>query len=363
MPHRILHVVRSLDRYTRASDLLALATALPTGEFEQTILVLDGREPLKRVAARAGIEVVCVDQRWSLDPTALARLAGEIRKRPPHVVHTWDDASRHYVTAVAGNSAWRMLSEWSPKERRGFRLFGSKSRRGRPDRWVVASDEEQRTASRRIELDTISVIPPGVPTDTASCLSRDELWSKLNLPEGARLVGTACPLTATSGVKELIWAADMVRVLHPKLRYLIAGDGPQRANLERFGRTAAVPENIVFLGDVADWADIVPHLEVYWQGTEPGKQSTTEPLQAMAAGVSVIASNTPQHAEWIADGTNGYLVPFDARSERTRVTDQFFTDPAHRETMSLAAKQTIAERFSLAARTEAFAKLYRELAS
>jgi glycosyltransferase involved in cell wall biosynthesis len=155
----------------------------------------------------------------------------------------------------------------------------------------------------------------------------------------------------------------MVRVLHPKLRYLIAGDGPQRANLERFGRTAAVPENIVFLGDIADWGDVLPHLEVYWQGTEPGRLSTTEPLQAMAAGVPVVASNTPQHAEWITDGANGYLVPFDGRSERTRVTDQFFTDLAHRETISQAARQTIAERFSLAARVEAFAKLYRELAS
>jgi glycosyltransferase involved in cell wall biosynthesis len=343
--------------------MIALAAALPAGEFEQTIVVLEGRGSLKSVAARVGFEVVCVDQRWSLDPTALARLSGELRKRVPHVVHTWDDSSRQYVTCVAGGGEWRMISEWSPKERRGIRLFGSKSRCGRPDRWVVASAADKLAASRRIELDTISVIAPGVPVDAASRLSRDELWTKLNLPEGARLVGTACSLTATSGVKELIWAADMVRVLHPKLRYLIAGDGPQRANLERFGRTAAVPENIVFLGDIADWADILPHLEVYWQGTEPGKLSTTEPLQAMAVGVPVVASNTPQHAEWIADGANGYLVPFDGRSERTRVTDQFFTDTAHHETMSLAAKQTIAERFSLAARVEAFAKLYQELAS
>jgi hypothetical protein len=173
--------------------MLALATALPAGEFEQTVVVLDGRGPLKSVAAQAGLEVVCVDQRWSLDPTALARLSGELRKRTPSVIHTWDDASRQYVTAIAGGSAWRMVSEWSPKERRGFQLFGPTSRRGRPDRWVVASDADRLTASHRVELDTISVIPPGVSLDVESRLSREELWSKLNLPAASK--NSSGPLT------------------------------------------------------------------------------------------------------------------------------------------------------------------------
>lgn len=360
MPHRILHVVRRLDRYSRASDLVALAAELPE-EFEQSLVVLEGRGALANQATRTGLEPVCVDQRWALDPTALARLAAELRRRAPEVIHTWDDASRQYVTTAAGGGPWHMLSEWSGKKRRGFRWLGTKSRHGRPDRWVVASDEAKLAASRRIELETLCVVPPGVPLDVPSRLRRDELWTQLKLPVGARLVGTACPLTATMGVKELIWAADMVRVLHPQLRYLIAGDGPQRANLERFGRTAAEPENIVFLGDIDYWSDIVPHLEVYWQGTEPGKDSSTEPLQAMAAGVPVVASHTPQHAQWIADGINGYLVPFDGRSERTRITDLCFTNPAYRDAMAAAARQTIAERFSMAARVEAYAKLYREL--
>ncbi len=208
---------------------------------------------------------------------------------------------------------------------------------------------------------TCTVVPLGVAPPSDSTPARDELLAELHLPPGSRLIGVAGPLLPRYGVKELIWAADMVRVLHPSMRFLIVGDGPQRGHLERFAHTAAEPENICFLGDSDRWPAIIPHLDVYWQGTEAYATSPTTLLEAMAAGVPVVASATPQHREIITDGQTGYLVGIDARAARTRATDELFNNADTARTIGEAGREHVAKHYSLAARGKNMAALYAEL--
>lgn len=359
MPHRILHVVSSLDRYSAAADLLALATCLPADEFASRVVMLGRTGPLAEQFAKAGIELVRIDRRWRLDPMTLARLAGELRAAKPAVVHTWDHDARRYVS-MAGERSTRgpWLSQWSG-DRRGRVLT---ERLGRlPDRWVVQSDRQMQQLTKAKPEVPILVVPPGVPTANEPTRPRSEVLGKLQVPDGARLIGTAGPLVPTMGIKELIWAADMIRVLHPKVRLLIAGTGHERSHLELFARTAAEPENIVMLGDYDDWPAVLPHLDVYWQGTEPGATSPPTLLEAMAAGVPVVASRTPQHGGWIESGKTGWLVDYDARADRTRLSDRLFGDAELRRTIGQAARQHVAERFALTQRAEKFAAAYRSL--
>lgn len=359
MPHRILHVASSLDCYSAAADLLALARCLPTAEFASRVVTLGRTGPLAEEFAKAGIELTRIDRRWRLDPMTLARLAGELRGAKPTVVHTWDGDARRYVS-MAGERSTRgpWLSQWS-LDRRGRVLTERLGRQ--PDRWVVDSDRQmQQLAGAKSEA-PILVVPPGVPPAVEPTNSRSEVLAKLRLPEGSRLIGTAGPLVPAMGIKELIWAADMIRVLHPKVRLLIAGEGPERPHLELFARTAAEPENIVLLGDYDDWPAVLPHLDVYWQGTEPNATSPPTLLAAMAAGVPVVASRTPQHDEWIESGKTGWLVDYDARADRTRLTDRLFGDAELRRTTGDAARQHVAEHFALTQRAEKLAAAYRAL--
>src|SRR5262245_39175679 len=57
----------------------------------------------------------------------------------------------------------------------------------------------------------------------ASDLSREALLTELELPENARLIGVVGRLTPEKRVKDLIWAADLLRVLHDNLRLLVIG--------------------------------------------------------------------------------------------------------------------------------------------
>ena len=360
MPHRILHITSSLDRYSSAADAAALAASLPADEFTSHMVALGRPGPLTADLAKLGVELVRIDRRWRLDPLTLGRLAGELRRVKPHIVHTWDDDARRYALMASRRMPRRpLIAQWQPSRGLGQPLMERLS--PAPDRWVVESPRHmQRLAAAKSEAPLL-VIPPGVAAMGEPAKPRGQVLAKLGVTEGARLIGTAGPLVPTMGVKELIWAADMVRVLHPKVRLLIAGEGPERPHLELFARTAAEPENILLLGDCDDWPHVLPHLDVYWQGTERGAVSPPTLLQAMAAGVPVVASDTLQHQDWLAPGEHGLLVAFDARADRTRVTDELFTDAALRGKWGAAAKQHALKNFSLVDRAAKFATAYRSL--
>jgi glycosyltransferase involved in cell wall biosynthesis len=192
---------------------------------------------------------------------------------------------------------------------------------------------------------------------------RDELLHELQLPPNARLVGVVGRLTHGKRVKDLIWAADLLRVLHDNLRVLVIGDGPLREQLERYARLASDLAHIRFLGERDDVDRIMPHLDVLWNAGENAGQSLAI-LEAMAAGVPVVASDTPCNRELIIENKTGHLVPLGSRAgraPRARATDRLFTDAALNIRLRAAAIRRAAVHFSAEPMVSYHVKMYREL--
>lgn len=94
----------------------------------------------------------------------------------------------------------------------------------------------------------------------------------------------------------------------------IAGDGPQRAQLEALARELGVAGRVAFLGhrpqaEIADhlaWADVLLHTGVVAaDGDRDGLPNVL--CEAMAAGVLVVTSPAAGTLEAIADGENGLV--------------------------------------------------------
>jgi glycosyltransferase involved in cell wall biosynthesis len=187
--------------------------------------------------------------------------------------------------------------------------------------------------------------PIGVSEIGSCSVSRDQLLRELGLPENAKLIGVVGRLTPENRTKDLIWAADLLRVLHDNLRLLVIGDGPLRSSLEEYARLASDLEHIQFLGNRADLCRIMPHLDVLWNGGENVGLSPAV-IDAMSAGVPVVASDTPTNRELVVSKETGYLIPLGARSgraARARNTDQLFTDAQSAARLAAAARNRVAE--------------------
>jgi glycosyltransferase involved in cell wall biosynthesis len=232
------------------------------------------------------------------------------------------------------------------------------------DQFVTNSPAVRDWCVRRgLPAEKFAVIPSGVPPARASDVTRDELLRDLRLPADARLIGVVGWLVPEKRVQDLIWAADLLRVLHNNLRLLVIGDGPERRQLERYARLASDLEHIQFLGERGDVRSIMPHLDVLWNGSE-NRGVSMAILEAMAAGVPVIASDTPCNRELVVDGETGFLIPLGSRAgraARARWTDRLFTDAEFAARLAAASHRHVIQRFDAEQAIQQHVEMYGAL--
>jgi glycosyltransferase involved in cell wall biosynthesis len=385
---RVLHIIDSLDRTDAAHQLRVLTKGLARDGVEVQIASLDainaskvfqdGPEKCSRVEA-AAIPVAALSRRATFDPLAFIRLVRLIQQFRPDVVHTWNlDAA---IYAGAALKPWPQ--KWHGRVRAArvrpehprlvlglyriepwktaWHYFFARRVSSLADRLVTnSSSVREWYASRGWPIDRFVQAPVGVWPAHPSDVPRAELLRQLQLPGDAKLIGVIGPLVPENRTKDLIWAADLLRVLHDDLRVLVIGDGPLRSPLEEYARLASDLEHIQFLGDRCDLCKILPHLDVLWNGSENVGVSPAA-LQAMAAGIPVVASNTPINRELILENETGYLIPLGIRSgraARARHTDRIFIDAQLASRLGTAAQKRVAEQFSPTRMVEWYEELY-----
>jgi glycosyltransferase involved in cell wall biosynthesis len=363
-----LHITDSLGRTGRASQVLTLSRGLLEKGFDVHVAALGCPGPLANEFRAAGIPVTEFARRWSCDPVAFYQLQRLVRRLRPDVVHGWSFDAVNYGQLASrgfkGPAIVAGLYRIDPLREGAAKLLDRRLAR-RTARFIATSDQIRDWWIRHADVpaEKCALIRPGVPPARASDVSHEELLRELHLPADARLIGVIGRLVPEKRVKDLIWAADLLRVLHDNLRLLVIGDGPLRLQLEQYARMASDLDHIQFLGERADVWRIMPHLDVLWNASENRSQSIAI-LEAMASGVPVIASDTPINREVVVEGETGYLVPLLARSgraERARHTDRILTDSQLVCRLAESGSQRKARRFGSEELVCSHACMYSEL--
>ncbi|MFO0792389.1 MAG: glycosyltransferase [Pirellulales bacterium] len=359
MPH-VLHIIDSLDYHGAASQLLVLAKGLARRGIDVHVCALGQHAPRLVEFMSAGVETTIVPRRCAVDPLADWRLVRHVRRLKPDVVHTWNTVAGMFGPCAAGRpfiAGTYRIDRWRPAwDRLVERRFLP-----RAAYWVTDSEAVRAWYVERSKPGLkLTIVPGGVERPQTSDVSRELLLAKLELPADAKLIGVIGRLVPSKRVKDLIWAADLLRVLHDNLRVLIIGDGPLRAQLEEYARLASDLDHIRFLGAGDDVWRIMPHLDVLWNGSENEARSAAI-LEAMAAGVPVVASDTPANRELVIDGQTGYLIPLGSRAgraARARQTDRIFADKELALRLSTAAREQAAQQFNVEWMLENYLRLY-----
>ncbi len=361
---RILHIIPTLDRSGAEKQLVLLAQGLPRDEFDVHVCALSRLGPLAADLQRAGIPVTCVDKQWKFDPPAWWRLRSHIRALRPDLVQTWLFAANAYGRTAARWAGVKHLvaSERCVDEWKSWRELAL-------DRWLAWHTDaivvnslgvQAFYAQQSIPVAKLRLIYNGIAPAPVSTVAREALVSELELPPGSRLIGAVGRLWPQKRLKDLIWATDLLHVIRDDVHLLVIGDGPQREALERYARQCHVAEHVHFLGTRHDVPRLMPHFDLLWlsSGFE-GLPNVV--MEAMAAGVPVVASDIPGNRELVVSGQTGFLVPLGDRAAYARIAHKILEDSALRSQLAAAARQRIARDFTVEAMVAGHAALYRKL--
>lgn len=143
-------------------------------------------------------------------------------------------------------------------------------------------------------------------------------------------------------------------------RLVLAGDGPERARLEKLAADLGLGAAVEFLGMVDDprrylaVADLVV-LPSYAEGL------SNVLLEAMAEGLAVVASDIEANRSLIDDGVNGRLFNSGDAADLARVLIELADDPDTRSALGRRARSTVENHYAMEEVATRYERLYAEL--
>ncbi len=167
---------------------------------------------------------------------------------------------------------------------------------------------------RGIPGERVTVIPNAVDVDQFPGASGPDtgLMRELHLESG-RVLGFIGSFYHYEGLELLLRSLPMVLSRAPDVRVLLVGGGPEDANLRRQAESMGLGDRIRFLGRVPhdqvnryyDLIDLLVYPRLHTRLTD--LVTPLKPLEAMAQGRLLIASDVGGHRELIRDGETGVL--------------------------------------------------------
>ncbi|MGQ9769703.1 MAG: glycosyltransferase family 4 protein [Thermogutta sp.] len=363
---RIVQIIPTLDRAGAEKQLVYLARGLKTRGIDVHVCVLTRDGPYGQELKKAGIPVTLIGKKGKIDLSALGRLQQILARLRPDIVQTWLFAANVYGRIAARRAGVphvlaceRCVDLW-----KSWWHFWIDRRLARiTDRIIVNSSGVQEFYSQHgIPAEKITVIPNGVVLPEIGERSRQAVLAELGLPQDAQLIGLVGRLWPQKGVRDAIWAADLLKRIRDNVHLLIIGDGPEREALIRYRDSIEIQDRVHFLGHRDDVLSLMPHFDVLWNTSRYEGQSNAI-LEGMAWKVPVVASDIPGNRDLVVHEVTGFLVPLGPhlRAGVARATKKLLENPDLARRLGEAGHQRVATEFSVERMISAYEKLYREL--
>jgi glycosyltransferase involved in cell wall biosynthesis len=175
-------------------------------------------------------------------------------------------------------------------------------------------------------------------------------------------------LNRMKGLEYFLDAASLVAPLQPDVRFLIVGgnghrtDGTYQGELERYAASLGIDNRVIFTGFRQDVARMLPEIDIsVLPSLSEGLSNSL--LEAMAAGVPVIATKVGGTPELVEDGATGLLVPPRNPAALGQAMTLLLDHPETARRIGDAARRDVTVRFSIDKMVRDTQSLYVKLLS
>jgi glycosyltransferase involved in cell wall biosynthesis len=206
----------------------------------------------------------------------------------------------------------------------------------------------------------IREVPVGLDVEQVKAEYPERVRTEFGIPQEAVLISCAGRLHFTKGFSYLLDALGMLSLRGLDLYCLIAGEGPERAELKAKIMRLGLENRVFLAGWRSDVHQIIAAGDIFClPSLVEGMPKVTE--EAMALSKPIVASAVFGVPEQVADGVNGLLTaPGNPRSLATAL-ERYATNAELRRSHGEAGRRLVLERFNLDRMVSGINGIYEEL--
>lgn len=318
-PRLVAHVVPQLD--AAGAALLDLIAHMPAERYRHAVLCLGEHSAFHAHLRERGVEVVDLKRRSGLDPAYYLRMYRALRSLRPDLVHTrsFGGLDGQLVAALAGVRL-RVHGEAArgplPPPKRARTGLLRRALRRLVKHFIAASAEQERWLIEQVGAEPARVTHISAGVDSVEFHPRLGPHAAVGpagfMRDDVFVIGSVGQMEGASN--ELTLVEAFLRLIssphpaHQRLRLLIVGDGPLRAECRTMLERAGAAGRAWLPGNRADMAQLMRAMDLMVLPALAASAPDTL-LAAMASGLPVVATAVGVHRELVQPGLTGILVP------------------------------------------------------
>lgn len=366
-------------------EFCRIARTLESGPIVETSLVTFGRmgmgtsgkpspNEFTKEALREGIPIHSIPERFAFDPQVIGKLKKAVDDQAPDIIQTHGLKSSFLLRVCGAHRGRRWVAFHHGYTSTTYR----RELLTHLDRWSLRAPSRVVTVSQAFAQQLSAL---GVPSDRLTVLHNaidpNWLWSQKEdsppaenrdsapiVSKGEKLVLAVGRLSREKAFPDLVAAMRCLKQMRPELgvRLAIVGEGRERKCIEDAIQRAGLERQIRLVGHLEDVrpyyrvADVVAISSL-------SEGSPNVLLEAMAAGVPVVATRVGGIPEIVSDGETALLVPPRDPAALAFAINRLLCDRTLRENIAGRAREAIKSRHSPMSRALSLVSLYERLCS
>ena len=363
----ILHVIDTTGPGGAETIFIDLATRLPPDRY-RSIVSIRGKGWVYEELGRRGIEPVIMDAKGSFNWRYLLRLVGLIRREKVDLIQCHLLGSNVYcslaglITRRPVVATFHGVVDIDNVERLARLKFGLINAGARCIVAVSDSLRKEILGKTPLRADKTKLIYNGIVTaDYQRPHSRD-LRQQYGWSEDDIIVGSLGNIRPAKGYEILLQAADLLKQCPHSYRFVIAGQCNTRLydELIQLRAELGLEDRVLFLGFTEDAAGFLSGLDLFLSSSL-SEGLPLAAIQAMVAGLPIIATRCGGYMELVTDRETGWLVEPANPQAIAAALERLAADPDLRADLADKAHRYAVETFNLDAMLDTYAGIYDRL--
>ena len=372
----ILHVMYRFDTGGLENGVVNLINHMPPEAYRHAVLALTEVTDFSRRITRTDVEFVSLRKPPGHGVWQYPKLFKLFRQMRPHIVHSRNLAALEVqVPAWAAGVPVRIHGEHGRDvgDLDGSNVTYQRMRRAyKPfvHHYIALSRDLSDYLTQKVH------VPPSKMTQAYNGVDTDRFCPA---PDGTQTIA-GCPfdparhwLIGTVGrmqtvkdqtllAKAFVAALQLEPALKERLRLVMVGEGPLRAQAQAILEAASVAHLAWLPGERSDVPDIMRGLHAFALPSLAEGISNTI-LEAMASGLPIVATAVGGNAELVQQPETGFIVPAADADAMAQKLVKLANDPESACKMGLAGRRRVLDQFSMRAMVATYQGVYDSMAS